>query len=86
MNKFVIGAVVLGALVLAGCGSLAESNDHNLPDPNQAHNVSSIVWWRLDTPQNYPTIVRGCYRGNGIYENQDSSNSVEVVPNDPACR
>ena len=84
-RKTVIVAAAIGIVALAGCGT-KEANGYNLPSPNAAHNISNISWFRLDSPREYPTIVRACIKGDGVYENQDSANSVEVVPNDPACK
>lgn len=75
--------LLLLALALAGCGSLHESNQFKLPDPNV--NVR-MTWIRIDTPSNYPTVVHACYGPDGIYLNQDTSNTTTVVPNDPQCK
>lgn len=45
-----------------------------------------LHWQRIETPANYPTIVHACLGRDGLYVDQDAANSVEVVPNDPACR
>lgn len=78
--------LAFAGIVAAACGSLSEANSYNLPDPNSQHNDNHLIWVRLDSPQNYPTIVYTCRDGDGIYITQDSGSSVKVVPNDPACK
>jgi hypothetical protein len=79
--------VALGALVLvlAGCGSYNEANYHNAASPPKSTDVYP-VWHRIGSPPYYPTIVTACVGRDGVYIDQDSANSVEVVPNDPNCR
>lgn len=45
-----------------------------------------LRWERVQTPPNYPTIVHSCFLGNGLYLNQDKSNTTTVVKDDPACK
>ena len=86
MRYGIVAAAAIGIVAIAGCGSLSEANSHNLPDPNNAHNIRNLVWYRIDTPQNYPTSVYACAGPDGIYESQDAGSSIEVVPNDPRCK
>ena len=85
MSKIIRAAAVLAlALALAGCGAVSEANLHNLPDPPGSSDLK-LSWQRVETPANYPTIVWACHGRDGIYIDQDSANSAEVVPNDPEC-
>lgn len=84
--KKIIGMLVVSACVIgiAGCGAYSEANNYNLPDPPRSTDLR-LTWQRIETPANYPTIVWACHGRDGIYIDQDAANSVEVVPNDPAC-
>jgi hypothetical protein len=83
MNIRAITAAGTTLILLAGCGSYNEANNHNAATPSR---TVLPVWTRIGSPPNYPTIVRACVGRDGIYIDQDSANSVEVVPDDPACR
>lgn len=85
--KSILGWLVLAVAVVMGasaCGSFDEANLHNAASPPKSTDTV-LTWHRVDSPPNYPTIVTACYGADGVYIDQDSSNSVDVVANDPRC-
>jgi hypothetical protein len=82
--KFAHKAVIAVAagVILAGCGNYDEANNHKAPSPfRDVH----LQWERVESPSNYPSIVHTCFKGNGIYLNQDASNTTTVLAHDPTC-
>lgn len=86
-TKIVAVAVIAAPLVMgtSACGALGESNMHNVSTPGSSSDIRPN-WHRIDSPPNYPTIVGSCVGPDGVYIDQDTSNSVDVVPNDPRCQ
>ena len=85
--KIAVAAAVLlagaiGAGVLASCSNYQSSHDYNAPPPGTVINGN---WVRIEDPGNFPSIIRECIAGDGIYIAQDGANGPEVVPHDPAC-
>lgn len=78
-----IAAAAIAAISIVSCGGFSEANSYNTPD-SQMSNVT-VHFTRIHTPQNYPTVIRGCLGGDGIYEVQDATSSPFVVRDDPAC-
>ena len=81
-TKAAAAAVILTAL-LAGCGSYAAANDYNLPNQMAVERGHAT---RIETPGNFPSVVRVCERnGTGIYVAQDQGSAVTVVHHDSDC-
>jgi hypothetical protein len=64
------------------------------PDPKDGAGDAPIAsveqdpWVVLNNVDGYPNIAFRCRGGNGIYVTRsadDSSDTMQVVPNDPAC-
>jgi hypothetical protein len=84
MNRKIATVIAAAASLplLAGCGAYAASHDYNAPTPAK---IFPGDWTRIETPGNFPSMVFECHGRDGVYDNQDSSSSPFVVPNDPEC-
>lgn len=76
---FIIGL----ALGITACGAYNEANNFKAPLPG---NNVQVQWERIESPPNYPNSVHACFKGDGIYQTQDQYSSIQVIPNDPACK
>lgn len=75
--------LAIAALVgVAGCSDWSSSHDYNAPAPTH---VIIPVWTRVEDPGNFPSILRACVDGDGIYIDQGDTSSPNVQPHDPAC-
>lgn len=79
----IAGLVLATVLALGGCGAYGEAHNFNAPAPS--HNVVP-GWTRIETPYHYSTIIHTCYGPDGVYDTLANDSSVEVVPDDPACK
>jgi hypothetical protein len=85
-----LAALPVAAALLAGCGSYASSHD-NAAVNQELRNGQAIPVsgpgpvTRIDTPGNFPAIVRVCDGTDGLYVSESSTGIVTVVPYDPAC-
>ena len=91
MKRLAIITAGAAILALAGCGSFASSHDNaqvnyeikngqTLTSAGGSGNVT-----RIDTPGNFPAVVRVCIGTEGIYVAGDGGSSTFVVPYDPGC-
>lgn len=74
--------LLLALLPLAGCAAWSSAHNYNAPPPGH---IIQGDWVRVEDPGNFPSIIRTCVAGDGIYIAQDGANGPEVVPHDPAC-
>lgn len=74
--------VIIIAIILGGCAAWQSSHNYNAPPPQRQ---MIPQWTRIEDPGNFPSIIRACVNGDGIYIAQDGANGPEVIPGDPAC-
>ncbi len=93
MNRtrpIVTAAAAAAVLALAGCGNFASSHDNARVNQEikdgQTFTVSGPgPVTRIDTPGNFPAVVRVCVGYEGVYVAGDGGSSTFVVPYDPGC-
>lgn len=77
-------------LATAGCGSILSSSFHNARVNHEIRNGRDVIGGtgpvtRIDTPGQFPAIVRVCNGTEGLYVSESSTGIVTVVPQDPGC-
>lgn len=75
-------ALAIVAVLLTGCSDWSSSHDYNAPAPKR---VIVPVWTRVEDPGNFPSILRACVSGDGVYIDQGDTSSPEVIIHDPGC-
>ena len=83
-------AVAALAFAVSGCGSFASSHDNARVNQEvkdgQTMDVSGPgPVTRIDTPGNFPAVIRVCLGYEGVYVAGDGGSSTFVVPYDPGC-
>ena len=85
-----LAALPFAAVFLAGCGNFASSHDNAKVNQEIKDGQTTIVSTpgpvtRIDTPGNFPAVVRVCVGFEGVYVAGDGGSSTYVVVNDPGC-
>jgi hypothetical protein len=85
-----LAAVPVAAVLLAGCGSFASSHDNARVNYEIKDGQTTVVSapgpvTRIDTPGNFPAVVRVCVGTEGVYVAGDGGSSTFVVTYDPGC-
>jgi hypothetical protein len=90
MQKKVVAAIVgmtaTAAIAISGCGAgYSAAHDHNAPTATNNAKSGTDTWHWIDSPGNFQTLIYECIGTEGIWETQDNSYPILIIPQDPIC-